>query len=103
MALIGASLGVGCCTYALFTEFRDDAPTWRTLLRLAGAGLVLFLVLAYVRVGFGALFGVEPAQLLSFDSDVHHPKPGVLIAMWAALGASIELALVAGLVAWYQR
>jgi hypothetical protein len=103
VAIIGALLGLGFCTAALVTESSEEAISWQSLFRFAGAGFLLFVILAYVRFGLGPLFGMEPARLLSFDSDMHHPKPGSLIAMWATLGASVELVVVAAWLAWRYR
>jgi hypothetical protein len=94
VALIGTGIGIALCTGALFTESRTSALDSRNLILFAGTGLILFLVLGYARVGFGSLMGSSLEDLLAFDSAIHHPKPGLLLAMWATLGATIELFLV---------
>jgi hypothetical protein len=93
VALIGSGIGIALCTHALFVESRTSAPDSRNLMLFAGTGLILFLVLGYIQVGVGSLSGLSLEELLAFDSAIHHPKPGILFAMWATLGATIELFL----------
>jgi hypothetical protein len=93
VALLGTGIGIVLCSHALFVESRKSALDSRNLFLFAGTGLTLFLVLGYIRFGVGSLAGLSLEELLAFDSAIHHPKPGLLVAMWAAIGATIELFL----------
>lgn len=94
VALAGIGIGLGLCTYSLTHLARSEGLGAASLRTAVGYTLFLTAILAYVQLGFGALFGGDWQSLLSIDTDVKARRSWFLPAIWAGLAASLELFVV---------
>jgi hypothetical protein len=94
VALIGTGIGFACCTCGLlFESSTDERPDAGTLRHRAAILLLLAVVLAYVQLGLGGLFGGGLSELLSFDSSTSRGRSLTVPMMWACSAAALELFL----------
>jgi hypothetical protein len=104
VALVGAAAGFACCSAWMIAAARGeglDAPA----LRSASAMLAfLAVVLAWVQLGLGSLFGGSLETMLSLDTDAFAGRRIVpLFGMWACLAAALEAIVGAAVLALRRR
>lgn len=104
VALVGAAVGVACCSAWLFATARDEGVDASELRQAAKMLLFGALIFAWLQLGLGSLFGASLDQLLSIDTDVRGRRRIVpLFGMWACLAAGLQAMAVSLVVSLHRR
>ena len=103
VALIGSAAGNACCTWGIFESSRSEGLDAGVLRAAAGMLFFFAIVLAYLVIGFGTLFGRTPEALLSIHEHMRGRELVGLIGMWGCFAAALEAAAISLLVMRRER
>jgi len=105
VALAGTAAGVACCSAWMIATAHGEGLQAPALRGAAAILAFLALVLAWVQLGLGSLFGGSLGPMLSFDTNAYGSRRHIvpLLGMWACFAAALEAIVVAAVLALRRR